>query len=97
MLPSPATKRSKSKNLAPRPSATELRSPARAAIRARVNPLDQRNRRRGAPNRHFETPQEQFSAKSFIDGDARAISQHARYASVAATAPPQTGTYQGRP
>jgi hypothetical protein len=37
MLPSPGMKRSKSENVAPRPSTTELRSPARSAIRARVN------------------------------------------------------------
>jgi hypothetical protein len=39
MLPSPAMKRSKSKNVAPRPSATELRSPGEIWYsRARVNP-----------------------------------------------------------
>src|SRR6266540_4414463 len=39
MLPSPATRRSKSKNVAPRPSATELRSPGEIWYpRARVNP-----------------------------------------------------------
>src|SRR5439155_2442273 len=38
-------------------SVTELPSSARSGIRARVNYLNQRQRRPGAPNRHFETPQ----------------------------------------
>ena len=55
MLPSPATKRSKSESVA-RPSAAELRSPQRSGTRARANLQTSANRRRGAPNRDFETP-----------------------------------------
>ena len=70
MLPPPATGRTMSTNVAPTAgyraqdeherrswtSVTELRGPARG-IRAHVSYLNQRQRRPGAPNRHFETPQ----------------------------------------
>jgi hypothetical protein len=56
MLPSPATEHRKSENLALRPSANAWRSPAQSGIGAR-EPLTQRKRQRGPPNRHLETPQ----------------------------------------
>jgi hypothetical protein len=61
MLRSPATKRRKSKN---NRSTTSLDrqllscEARRALVLARARePSNQRNRRRGAPNRHFETPE----------------------------------------
>src|SRR2546425_12099120 len=57
MLPSPATERTKSKNI---PLDLQLTSceAQRDLVFARVRePLNQRNHRRGSQNRHFETPQ----------------------------------------
>jgi len=56
MLPSPATERTKSKNI---PLDLQLTSceAQRDLVFARVRePLNQRNHRRGSQNRHFETP-----------------------------------------
>ncbi len=56
MLPSPATERTKSKNI---PLDLQLTSceAQRDLVFARARePLNQRNHRRGSPNRHFETP-----------------------------------------
>ena len=56
MLPSPATERTKSKNI---PLDLQLTSceAQRDLVFARVRePLHQRNHRRGSQNRHFETP-----------------------------------------
>ena len=64
MLPSPATERTKSKNI---PLDLQLTSceAQRDLVFARVRePLNQRNHRRGSQNRHFETPQPRSGAGS---------------------------------
>jgi hypothetical protein len=79
MLPSPAAERRKSANLAPGPSANELRSPARSGNRARVNlqpAQSPAHRQRGPPNQHFETPQG-FRPRCRRAGTAASIAERA--------------------
>ena len=72
MLPSPATERTKSKNI---PLDLQLTSceAQRDLVFARVRePLNQRNHRRGSQNRHFETPQELGEREAVRAGVMRA-------------------------
>jgi hypothetical protein len=57
MLPSPATERTKSKNIPLDLQLTSCEAQGDLVFARAREPLNQRNHRRGSPNRHFETPQ----------------------------------------
>lgn len=71
MLPSPAAERRKTKNLASGTFSLISFEAQRDLVFARARePLKQRNRQRGSPNRDFETP---HGATSLARGSSRTV------------------------